>query len=115
MKTLTSLIRVFEPSRSSDGTICRLYADNGQLRLKASEMGHCAVYEKELQRVWPITEENRKAKIAEFGMKQGFRLAYYKQGHCAIFLEDFAAHDIRVRGNRRDSYSNRNQGEYSFG
>ena len=115
MKTLVGLIRLLERSGTSDRVISAPYAHNGQLELKPSDLGHCAVYERELQRVWPITEENRRAKIAEFGEKHGFRLAYYKQGHCAIFLEDFAAHDIRVRGNRRDSYSNRNQGEYSFG
>src|SRR5215467_2654840 len=106
MKTLANLIRVFEPARASDRAIFRPYADNNQLQLKASEMGHCAVYEKELQRVWPITEENRKAKIAEFGMKQGFRLAYYKQGHCAIFLDDTAGPRYQNREDRRDEHSN---------
>src|SRR5262245_46433111 len=90
MKTLAGLIRLFGPSGASDRAICDLYAHDGQLQLKASDLGHCAVYEKELQRVCPITEENRKAKIAEFGEKHGFRLAYYKQGHCAIFLDDSA-------------------------
>jgi hypothetical protein len=65
-------------------------------------------------RFWPITEENRKAKIAEFGKKQGFRLAYYKQGHCAIFLEASTGHDIRTGENRRDDYSNRNQSDQRF-
>ena len=91
MKTLAGLIRLFEPSEASERAISEAYTHNGQLQLKASDLGHCAVYEKELQRVWPITEENRKAKIAEFGEKHGFRLAYYKQGHCAIFLADSAA------------------------
>src|SRR5262249_12359820 len=72
---------------------CKAYTHDSQLQLEANDLGHCAVYEKELQRIWPITEENRKAKIAEFAEKQGFRLAYYKQGHCAIFLEDFSRHD----------------------
>jgi hypothetical protein len=88
MKTLAELIRLFEPPGASDRATSEAYTHNGQLQLKASDLGHCAVYEKELQRVWPITEENRKAKIAEFGEKHGFRLAYYKQGHCAIFLDD---------------------------
>lgn len=88
MKTLAELIRLFEPSRASDRASREPYRDNDQLQLKASDLGHCAVYEKELQRIWPTTEENRKAKIAEFGEKHGFRLAYYKQGHCAIFLDD---------------------------
>jgi hypothetical protein len=83
MKTLAGLIRLFELSRASEA-----HTHNGQLQLKASDLGHCALYEKELQRVWPISEENRKAKIAEFAEKRGFRLAYYKQGHCAIFLKD---------------------------
>src|SRR5215471_3370528 len=90
MKSLARLIRLFEPSVPSDTAICEPPAHNGQLQLKVSDLGHCAVYEKELQRVWPIAEENRKAKIAEFGEKHGFRLAYYKQGHCAIFLDDSA-------------------------
>src|SRR5262249_17935663 len=86
MKILAGLIRMFEASSASDTAICEAYTHNSQLQLKANDLGHCAVYEKELQRVWPITEENRKAKIAEFAEKHGFRLAYYKQGHCAIFL-----------------------------
>ena len=79
MKTLAGLIELFGPSRASEA-----HTHRGQLQLKASDLGHCAVYETELQRFWPITEENRKAKIAEFAEKHGFRLAYYKQGHCAI-------------------------------
>ena len=83
MKTFAGLIRLFDPSRALEAL-----THYGQLQLKASDLGHCALYERELQRVWPITEENRKAKIAEFAEKRGFRLAYYKQGHCAIFLND---------------------------
>ena len=85
-----------------------------QLRLEPNDFGHCAVYENELQRVWPITEENRKEKIANFAEKHGFRLAYYKQGHCAIFLEESTGHDIRTREKRRDGYSNRNQSDQPF-
>jgi len=59
-----------------------------ELRLQADKYGHCAVYEDELQRVWPITEENRKAKIAQFANENGFRLIYYKRGLCAIFEEE---------------------------
>jgi hypothetical protein len=58
-----------------------------ELTLEASKHGHCAVYEHELQRVWPITEQNRKAKIAQFAKNHGFRLVYYKAGLCAIFEE----------------------------
>src|SRR5580765_3273435 len=77
MNTLAGLIRLFERSAAPE-----------RIQLKASDLGHCAIYEKELERFWPVTEENRKAKIAEFGQKRGFRLAYYKEGHCAIFLDD---------------------------
>jgi len=101
MKILAGLIRLFDASSASDSAICEADTHNSQLQLEASDLGHCAVYEKELQRLWPITEENRKEKIAEFGKKCGFRLAYYKQGHCAIFVEDFIGHDIRTRENRR--------------
>jgi hypothetical protein len=58
-----------------------------ELRLQASKYGHCAVYEDELQRVWPLNEENRKAKIEHFANENGFRLVYYKPGLCAIFEE----------------------------
>ena len=58
-----------------------------QLQLEPNDLGHCAVYEKELQRVCPITEKNRKAKIEQFAKEHGFQFAYYKQGLCAIFEE----------------------------
>ena len=85
MKILAGLIRSVRNFGVSDTTECNTH---GRLHLKASDLGHCAVYEKDLQRFWPITEENRELKIAEFATKQGFRLAYYKQGHCAIFIEE---------------------------
>ena len=56
-----------------------------QIRLEPGKYGHCAIYEHELQRIWPINEENRKAKIEQFAMEHGFRLAYYQHGLCAIF------------------------------
>ena len=59
-----------------------------ELRLQAGKYGHCAVYEDELQRIWPMNEANRKAKIEQFAKEHGFRLAYYKQGLCAIFEEE---------------------------
>jgi hypothetical protein len=99
MKILAGLTRLFEAPSASDKAICEAYTHDSQLRFEASDLGHCAVYEKELQRVWPITEENRKAKIAECATKHEFRLAYYKQGHCAIFLEDFTGHAISTREN----------------
>jgi hypothetical protein len=61
-----------------------------ELRLYEGKYGHCAVYEDELQRIWPINETNRKTKIAQFAKEHGFRLVYYKQGLCAIFEKDTA-------------------------
>ena len=105
MKILAGLTRLFEASSASDRPICEDYTHDSQLQLQANDLGHCAVYEKELQRVWPITEENRRAKIAEFAKKHGFRLAYYKQGHCAIFLENASGHGTRTCESRRGAHT----------
>ena len=56
-----------------------------RLEAQVAEWGHCAVYEHELQRLWPLSEKNRKAKIAKFAKEYGFRLSFYKPGLCAIF------------------------------
>ena len=103
MKIFAGLIRLFEASSASDRAICEAYTYNSQLQLKANDLGHCAAYEKELQRVWPITEENHRTKIAEFAKEHGFQLAYYKHGLCAIFVEDSTGRDIRTRENLRPS------------
>ena len=47
--------------------------------------GHCAVYEKELMRVWPLTDPVRESKIAQFAKQHGWRLRFYREGLCAIF------------------------------
>src|SRR5438552_5718106 len=99
MKIFAGLIRLFEASSASDRAICEAYTHHSQLQLEANDLGHCAVYEKELQRVWPITEENHRTKIAEFANEHGFQLAYYKHGLCAIFVEDSTGRDIRTREN----------------
>ena len=62
-----------------------------QLLLDTGKWGHCAIYENELQRMWPLTEKDRQAKIAQFAKEYGFRLRYYKQGLCAIFEKGTAA------------------------
>ena len=56
-----------------------------QLKAQASEWRHCAIYEVALQRIWPLNEKDRKAKIAQFAKEHGFRLSFYRQGLCAIF------------------------------
>ena len=56
-----------------------------ELELKTQTMGHCAIYENELQRLWPLNAKDREAKIAQFAKEYGFRLRHYKKGLCAIF------------------------------
>jgi len=46
---------------------------------------HCAVYETELERFWPLSANGREEKITRFAQKHGFRLRFYKPGLCAIF------------------------------
>jgi hypothetical protein len=56
--------------------------------LKVGTWGHSAVYEPELQRLWPTDEENRKAKIEKFAKEYGFHLSFYRLGLCAIFEKE---------------------------
>jgi len=58
-----------------------------QLETQDREIGHCAIYEQELQRIWPLDEEDRERKIAQFARDYGFYLSFYKQGLCAIFVK----------------------------
>ena len=67
--------------------ICEADTHNSQLQLEASDLGHCAVYEKELQRVWPITEENRRERSRSLGRNTDFGWHITSRGHCAIFIE----------------------------
>jgi hypothetical protein len=66
----------------------RTLASKIKRELEVHEAEHYAAYENELQRIWPLDEENRKSKIEQFAREYGFRLAYYKQGLCAIFQKD---------------------------
>jgi len=59
-----------------------------ELAIETWKSGHCAIYEEELQRVWPLEEENRQRKIAQFARDHGFRLSFYKHGLCAIFVKE---------------------------
>ena len=45
----------------------------------------CAIYENELQRLWPLDAKDREARIGQFAKEYGFRLRFYKKGLCAIF------------------------------
>ena len=49
------------------------------------EWKHCTIHDKDLERIWPINEEDREKKIAQFAKKYGFRLRFYIKGGCAIF------------------------------
>jgi hypothetical protein len=62
-----------------------------QLLLDTGKWGHCAIYEDQLQRIWPLNEENRKAKIEQFAKEYGFCLSFYKPGLCAIFEKEPSA------------------------
>ena len=59
-----------------------------ELEEQTASKGHCAIYENELQRLWPLNEENRKAKIEQFAKQFGFKLIFYKSGLCAIFEKE---------------------------
>ena len=43
------------------------------------------IREEDLERIWPITAEDREEKIAQFAKEYGFRLRFYLKGTCAIF------------------------------
>src|SRR4029434_7439264 len=49
-----------------------------KLERQTGILGHCAIYEHQLQRLWPLNEKNRKAKIAAFAKAHGLRLIFYK-------------------------------------
>jgi hypothetical protein len=53
--------------------------------LKSRRQSHCAIYEHELQLLWPLEQKDREAKIAQFAAEYGFRLRHYSKGLCAIF------------------------------
>ena len=63
-------------------------AEHIRLELKRKTIGHCAVYEDELQRTWPINEKDRERKIERFANLYGFHLSFYRQGLGAIFIKE---------------------------
>src|SRR4051794_40116748 len=52
---------------------------------------HFAIYEPDLNRVWPKNGINREAEIRKFAAEHGWELRYYKDGLCAIFAKAGAA------------------------
>jgi hypothetical protein len=63
----------------------KMLASHIERELQSREWTHCAIYERDLQRLWPLNKKDREAKIAQFANKYGFRLRFYKKGLCAIF------------------------------
>jgi hypothetical protein len=59
-----------------------------ELERETAKIGHCAIYEDQLQRIWPLNTENRKGKIEQFAKQHGFKLSFYKPRLCAIFEKD---------------------------
>jgi len=74
-----SLIEISRPKH------LKTLASRIERQLQTGEWMHCAIYENELQRLWPPSEKDREAKIAQFANEYGFRLRFYKKGLCAIF------------------------------
>ena len=56
-----------------------------EYELKHGLWSHCAIYEDELQRLWPLDAPYRELRIAAFAAKYGFRLRFYNKGKGAIF------------------------------
>lgn len=67
-----------------------------QLETQTANIGHCAIYENDLQRIWPLDQKDREKKIALFAREYGFHLSFYKEGLCAIFVRESAG-DSRKR------------------
>jgi hypothetical protein len=66
-------------------TLAAHIATQIERQLQAGQWKHCAIYEDELQRIWPLNEKDRQVKIGQFAKEYGFRLAFYQPGLCAIF------------------------------
>src|SRR5260370_4952415 len=63
----------------------KILAERMKRSLQVGEGQHYAAYEDELQRIWPLDEKDRKARITQFAKEGGFCLSFYKKGLCAIF------------------------------
>ena len=63
----------------------KMLASQIERELQTGGWNHCAIYEHDLIRVWPLDEPEREAKIAKFAKEYGFRLRFYRMGMCAIF------------------------------
>jgi hypothetical protein len=66
----------------------KMLASQIERELQTGGWNHCAIYEHDLVRVWPLDEPQREAKIAKFAKEYGFRLRFYRMGLCAIFQKE---------------------------
>ena len=60
---------------------------------------HCMFRDDHLERIWPINEQDREEKIAQFAKKYGFRLRFYQKGMCAIF-DKWPPQQAGIRGGK---------------
>ena len=60
-------------------------AEHIEHELQHGLWSHCAIYEDELQLLWPLDAPYRELRIATFAARYGFRLRFYHKGMCAIF------------------------------
>ena len=57
-----------------------------QIKKEITDRGVCAVYESDLDRVWP-NKKNREAAIRKFAHSHAWTLAHYKEGFVAVFAK----------------------------
>jgi hypothetical protein len=69
----------------NEGRRTGCYADEPAFNNELKLARHCAVYEPELNRVWPRNGKRREAQITLYAEQHGWRLRYYKDGFVAIF------------------------------
>ena len=56
-----------------------------QIRKELETARYCAVYETDLNRVWPKNGKRRETLVIQFARENGWRLRHYKDGFVAIF------------------------------
>ena len=58
-----------------------------RIETELKEQGVCAVYNSELERVWPrtISPERRKKEIKRFANRHHLNVTFYDVGLCAVF------------------------------
>jgi hypothetical protein len=68
---------------------------------------HCAIYNRDLARVWPHDAIRRQKQIEKFAKKNGWGVRHYKEGVVAIFVKEPPSKTLfRVARSRRQSRGN---------